>query len=43
MQESNCIKSGKGLACWKRLTQWKRLGLLKMPDSVAFKALLIVT
>ena len=23
-QESKCIKSGKGLACWKRLTPWKR-------------------
>ena len=24
-QESQCIKSGKGLACWKRLTPWKYL------------------
>ena len=31
----------KGSACWKRLTPWKRLGLLKAPDSVAFKALSI--
>ena len=40
-QESKWIKSEKGLACWKRLTPWKRLGLLKAPDSVAFKALII--
>ena len=25
IQESKWIKSGKGLACWKRLTPWKRL------------------
>jgi len=40
-QESKCIKSGKGLACWKPLTLWKRRGLLKATDSVAFKALII--
>ena len=40
-QESECIKSGKGLVWWKPLTLWKRLGLLKAPDSVAFKTLII--
>jgi len=40
-QESQRIKSGKGLACWKRLTPWKRLGLLKVPDTVIFKTLII--
>jgi len=40
-QESKCIKSGKGLACGKPLTPWKRRGFLKAPVSVAFKALII--
>jgi len=40
-QESKCMKSGKGLEYWKCLTPWKRLGLLKAPDSVAFTALII--
>ena len=40
-QENKFIKSGKGLTCWKPLTPWKRLGLLKAPDSVTFKTLII--
>jgi len=40
-QERRFTKCGKGLACWKHLTPWKRLGLQKTPDQVAFKALIV--
>ena len=29
-QESKCIKSGKGLAYWKRLTPWKKIGVRRI-------------